>query len=128
MGGTSLRSLLIVFGLALVGLLAAASIGYASYLVSRDSVGLPVTKLEDPQGLTPRPRARARPPTTSTSTSTSTAEDRKREGRRATTGEDRLREPGDDNSGRGSSGSGSGSGGSGSSGRGSGGGGRGGDD
>ena len=126
MGGTSLRSLLIVFGLALVGLLAAASIGYASYLVSRNSVGLPVTKLEDPQELTPRPRASARPPTASTSTST--AEDRRREDRRATTGEDRPREPGDDNSGRGSSGSGSGSGGSGSSGRGSGGGGRGGDD
>jgi uncharacterized membrane protein YgcG len=125
-GGMSTRSLLIVLGLAVLGLLAAASIGYASYLVSRDSVGLPVTKLEDPQELTPRPRARARP--TTVSTRTSTAEDRRREDRRATTGEDRPREPGDDNSGRGSGGSGSGSGGSGSSGRGSGGGGRGGDD
>jgi uncharacterized membrane protein YgcG len=120
----SARSVLTVFGLALVGLLAAASIGYGSYLVSRDSVGLPVTKLQDPQQLTPRPRQRARTPTVPTST----AEDRRREDRRATTGEDRPRELGDDNSGRGSSGSGSGSGGSGSSGGGSGGGGRGGDD
>jgi hypothetical protein len=117
--GMSLRSSLIAVGLALVGLLAAASIGYASYLVSRDSVGLPVTKLEDPQELTPQTRARARPPTTSTRTST----DEAREDRGTTTGEDRPREPGDDNSGRGSSGSGSG--GDDSGGRGSGGGGRG---
>jgi uncharacterized membrane protein YgcG len=121
--GVSLRNLLIVIGLALLGLLAAASIGYASYLVSRDSVGLPVTKLEDPQELTPRPRARARPVTVPTRTSTNGDEP---EERGTTTGEDRPREPGDDNSGRGSSGSGSGSSGSGSSG--SGGRGRGGDD
>jgi uncharacterized membrane protein YgcG len=119
--GMSLRSFLIAVGLALVGLLAAASIGYASYLVSRDSVGLPVTKLEDPQELTPQTRVRARPPTTSTRTST----DEAREERGTTTGEDRPREPGDDNSGRGSS---SGSGGDDSGGRGSGGGGRGSDD
>src|SRR4029453_1119986 len=116
----SVRSFLLVLGLALLGLLAAASIGYASYLVSRDSVGLPVTKLEDPQELVPPSRAPARPPTASTRTST--AEERE-DRRTTTTTEDRPREPGDDNSGRGSSGNG-GSG----SGHGSGGGGRGGDD
>lgn len=126
MGDVSLRSFLTVLGLALLGLLPAASIGYASYLVSRDSVGLPVTKLEDPQELTPRSRTRARTPTVSTRTST--AEERKPEERGTTTGEDEPREPGDDNSGRGSSGGGSGNSGSGSSGSGSGGGGRGGDD
>ena len=111
----SLRSFLIVLGLALLGLLAAASIGYASYLVSRDSVGLPVTKLEDPQELTPGSRART--PQRTVSTRTSTADDGERG---TTTGED-SRKRGDDNSGRGSSGSGSGGGGSGSSGRGHGG-------
>ena len=118
----SVRSFLLVLGLSLLGLLAAASIGYASYLVSRDSVGLPVTKLEDPKELVPRSGTRARPPTVSTRTSTA----EEREDRRVTTAtEDRPREPGDDNSGRGSSGSGgSGSG----SGHGSGGGGRSGDD
>jgi len=38
--------------LALVGLLLAAGIGVAAYVVSKDSVGLPVTKL-DPKPLAP---------------------------------------------------------------------------
>ena len=38
--------------LALAGLLCAAGIGAAAYYVSRDSVGLPVTKLQ-PKGLAP---------------------------------------------------------------------------
>jgi hypothetical protein len=68
------RSLLvIVFGL--VGLLCAAGIGVAAYVVSRDSVAVPVTRLEpNPQTLTPA-RVRAKPPrsrTTTTSTTTGT--------------------------------------------------------
>jgi len=40
--------------LALAGLLLAVSIGVAAYLVSRDSVGLPVTKLQPkPRNLAP---------------------------------------------------------------------------
>lgn len=40
--------------MALVGLFGATSIGYASYVVSRDSVGLPVTKLKlSPNTLAP---------------------------------------------------------------------------
>ena len=35
------RRVLLTVGLGLLGVLAAASIGYASYLVSRDAVGLP---------------------------------------------------------------------------------------
>jgi hypothetical protein len=57
--------------LAFVGLLLAASVGFAAYYASRDSVGLPVTKLE------PRPRHLA--PTVLTRTGprrTTTVEDR----------------------------------------------------
>ena len=47
--------------LALAGLLCAAGMGYAAYVVSRGSVAVPVTRLEpQPQELTPS-RVRARP-------------------------------------------------------------------
>jgi uncharacterized membrane protein YgcG len=108
---------LVVIALALVGLLSAAGMGYAAYVVSRDSVAVPVTKLQQtPQQLTPnrvrehaqpkQPRqpARPRPSPTTTRTATTTP---------TTTG--------DDHGGRSPGGSGSGSGGgSGSSGHGSG--------
>jgi hypothetical protein len=90
--------------LALAGLLLAVSIGFAAYLASRDSVGLPVTKLDPaPRDLAPtvaRKRASSRPSTTS-----ATATDERHGGSTGTT---------DDHSGRG--------GGSGSSGPGGGGG------
>ncbi len=41
-----MRSVLTLVAVVVVGLFGATSIGYASYLVSRDSVGLPVTKLK----------------------------------------------------------------------------------
>jgi hypothetical protein len=96
------RRVLITVGLGLLGVLAAASIGYASYLVSRDEVGLPVTKLEKaPQDVVP---TQAR---NTTSTQTATVEDRTAS---TSTGEDdsgrgrgRGRGGGDDNSGKGSS-------------------------
>ena len=54
--------------LALAGLLLAVSIGLGAYFASRDSVGLPVTKLDPaPRDLAPtvaRKRASARPTTT----------------------------------------------------------------
>jgi hypothetical protein len=53
--------------LALVGLLLAVGIGVAAYAVSKDSVGLPVTKL-DPKPLAPT--TRTRPATTTRSTTT----------------------------------------------------------
>ena len=54
---------LIVATLAVVGLLCAAGMGYAAYVVSRGSVAVPVTRLEQaPQDLTPsRVRAKAKP-------------------------------------------------------------------
>jgi hypothetical protein len=46
---------LIVATLALIGLLCAAGMGYAAYVVSRGSVAVPVTRLQQaPQTLTPR--------------------------------------------------------------------------
>jgi hypothetical protein len=85
--------------LALAGLLLAVSIGFAAYLASRDSVGLPVTKLDPaPRDLAPtvaRKRGSTRPATTS---ATTTVDDR-HGGSTGTT---------DDHSGRGG-GSGSGS-------------------
>ena len=68
---------LIVATLALLGLLCAAGMGYAAYVVSRGSVAVPVTKLQQtPQSLTPRQvrtnaakaRARKRARTTTTRT------------------------------------------------------------
>jgi hypothetical protein len=70
------RSLVLL--LAVVGILVAASIGYAAYLASRDSVGLPVTKLQTtPRGLAPaKTRTGRRPrPTTETTSGTTTVDD-----------------------------------------------------
>lgn len=113
------RRVLLIVGLGLLGVLAAASIGYASYLVSRDDVGLPVTKLEQaPRDVVP---AKARTQTgRTTGTRTATAEDhldRNLTGP-TTTGDDKSGRGrgGDDNSGKGSSGSGSDSSGKGSGG------------
>lgn len=66
------RSLLLV-ALGLVGLLCAAGIGVAAYVVSRDSVAVPVTRLQPgPQTLTPaRVRTKPQPrPTTTVATTT----------------------------------------------------------
>jgi len=59
--------------LALVGLLSAAGLGYAAYMVSRGSVAVPVTRLqqEPAQQLTPA-RVRAKPPATTRTTPTTT--------------------------------------------------------
>jgi hypothetical protein len=72
-----MRTRIGLLGLALVGVLVAASLGYAAYLASRDSVGLPVTKLETkPRDLAPTVAHRARPATTATShEGTTTADD-----------------------------------------------------
>jgi hypothetical protein len=63
---------LVVAVLALVGLLCAAGMGYAAYIVSRDSVAVPVTKLQPvPAELTParvKPRVRTRTAPTTTRT------------------------------------------------------------
>jgi hypothetical protein len=92
-----MRTTLTVLVVALIGLFGAVSLGYAAYVVSRDQVGLPVTKLKTPPGTlaptpaekTKRPRQKTRtvvppppppPPTT-------------------------TRKPGDDHSSRGGSGS-----------------------
>ena len=59
------RSLVVAL-LALVGLLCAAGMGYAAYVVSRGSVAVPVTRLQpSPQQLTPA-EVRARPKVTTT--------------------------------------------------------------
>jgi uncharacterized membrane protein YgcG len=56
-----MRATLTVVAVALVGLFGAASLGYAAYVVSRDQVGLPVTKLKTPPGsLAPTPATKAR--------------------------------------------------------------------
>jgi hypothetical protein len=58
--------------LALAGLLCAAGMGYAAYVVSRGSVAVPVTRLEpQPQELTPS-RVRARPKVVTTRGTTPT--------------------------------------------------------
>ena len=60
MGST--RQALAAVAIMLVGLFGAATLGYAAYLVSRDSVGLPVTKLDTPpQNLAPARKAPAEP-------------------------------------------------------------------
>jgi hypothetical protein len=58
---SSMRQVLAAVAIVLVGLFGAATLGYAAYLVSRDSVGLPVTKLETPQNLAPAGSTPARP-------------------------------------------------------------------
>ena len=55
------RSLVVAL-LALAGLLSAAGMGYAAYIVSRDSVAVPVTRLQQKPQLAPLPvRERAQP-------------------------------------------------------------------
>ena len=94
-----MRATLTVLTVALIGLFGAASLGYAAYVVSRDQVGLPVTKLKTPPGsLAPTPakttkqpapkRKRVVPPPPPPPPPTTT------------------REPGDDHSGRSRGGSG----------------------
>jgi hypothetical protein len=75
--------------LAVIGLLLAAGIGVAAYAVSKDSVGLPVTKL-DPKPLAPTTATQPRPATTRSATT-----------RPATTVVDDHGGGGDDHSGRG---------------------------
>jgi uncharacterized membrane protein YgcG len=107
------RSLVVAL-LALLGLLCAAGMGYAAYVVSRGSVAVPVTRLQpSPQQLTPAgvrnpPRATTRTrATTSTSatatTTTATATVDDHGGRRG-----RGSGSGSDDGGGGSSGGGSG--------------------
>jgi hypothetical protein len=58
-----MRATLTVLAVALVGLFGAASLGYAAYVVSRDQVGLPVTKLKTPPGsLAPTPAKTTKKP------------------------------------------------------------------
>ena len=53
-----MRSALPVVAVIICGFLGAATLGYAAYIVSRDSVGIPVTKLDTPpQNLAPVKRA-----------------------------------------------------------------------
>ena len=60
-----MRTMLTVLTVALIGLFGAASLGYAAYVVSRDQVGLPVTKLKTPPGsLAPTPAKTTKHPTT----------------------------------------------------------------
>jgi len=57
-----MRQVLAAVAIVLVGLFGAATLGYAAYLVSRDSVGLPVTKLDTPpQDLAPAGSTPGRP-------------------------------------------------------------------
>jgi len=57
-----MRSALPIAAVIVCGFLGAATLGYAAYLVSRDSVGLPVTKLDTPpQNLAPAKNAPAKP-------------------------------------------------------------------
>ena len=71
-----MRSALLVLAIGLLGLFGATSIGYAAYVVSRDSVGLPVTKLKlSPNRLAPAPanrKAAKRKPTTTRTVTTQT--------------------------------------------------------
>jgi hypothetical protein len=58
----SMRQVIAAVAIVVCGLFGAATLGYAAYLVSRDSVGLPVTKLDTPdQNLAPAGKAPARP-------------------------------------------------------------------
>lgn len=76
---------LAVAALALAGLLCAVGIGVAAYVVSRDSVSVPVTRLQPrPRGLAPR-RTRVQPQrrrtvTTTPATPTTTTDDHGRRG------------------------------------------------
>ena len=64
-----MRTTLTVLVVALIGLFGAVSLGYAAYVVSRDQVGLPVTKLKTPPGtLAPTPAANTKRPRQKTRT------------------------------------------------------------
>ncbi len=70
-----MKSALALLAVGLLGLFGATSIGYAAYVVSRDSVGLPVTKLKlSPNDLAPastkQQAARPKPSTVTTRTTT----------------------------------------------------------
>jgi uncharacterized membrane protein YgcG len=122
-----MRGRVFIAVLALVGLLSAASIGYAAYLVSRDSVGLPVTKLQPaPNEIAPQSARRkrgsaARTQTRGVTTRPVTTVDDRRGGDRRGRGRDDNSGSGSGSSGSSGSGSSGGSsGGSGSSGHGGG--------
>jgi hypothetical protein len=73
-----MRSAVTLLAIALLGLFGATSIGYAAYVVSRGSVGLPVTKLKiSPDQLAPArttvDAGRPQPSTTTTATTTRTS-------------------------------------------------------
>ena len=66
----------LVLLLAVAGILVAASVGYAAYLASRESVGLPVTKLETtPRNLAPTTKTRTGSHPTGTTRETTTVDD-----------------------------------------------------
>jgi len=84
----------------IAGLLCAAAIGYAAYTVSRDSVAVPVTRLQPkPAELAPKRVERTPPRTVSTTTTASTTTGEDHHGRGSGGG-------GDDHSGRGGRGGG----------------------
>lgn len=65
-----MRSALVLCVIGLLGLFGAASIGYAAYVVSRDTVGVPVTKVKlSPNELAP-PRAKRTPARTTPTVTT----------------------------------------------------------
>jgi predicted MFS family arabinose efflux permease len=75
-----MRRVVFVTLAALAGLLCAAAIGYAAYAVSRDSVAVPVTRLQPtPTDLAPAQVERKQPPrvttTIATRATTATVED-----------------------------------------------------
>jgi len=83
--------------LAVAGLLCAAGMGYAAYVVSRGSVAVPVTRLQpSPQRLTPA-RVKARPRITTATTTTASTRTTMAP---TTTGDDHGGRRGGDNSGR----------------------------
>jgi hypothetical protein len=91
-----MRSLVTLVIVGLFGLLAAASIGYAAYVVSRDTVGSPVTRVKlSPNELAPVRQQPASTPRTTTHATTS------RTTTQQTTGEVGDDHGGDDGSGRG---------------------------
>lgn len=81
--------------LALTGLLCAAGIGVAAYLVSRDSVAVPVTRLQPKPSRTLTPATVRRATTAKTTAPTTTVDDH---------GGNSGRGGGDDNSGHGGGG------------------------